>query len=104
MLPEGEAPEITKTLKAVDTVEGTKFEQTVKYSGKPKPDVEWLKNDKPIKEDRRVQVRHDSDDTSTLVINSVVLDDEASYKCVVTNSFGKTISEAEIVVLTGNTQ
>lgn len=99
--PEGKAPEFDKTLKALDVIEGKKFEQTVRYSGQPKPKVEWFKNDKPISEDSNVQILNKTDDSSTLVINSVVLDDEASYKCVVTNSFGKTVSEAEIVVLTG---
>ena len=100
-MPVGIAPEFTKTLKALDVIEGSTFEQTVQYTGKPKPDVQWLKNNKPIQEDRRVQIRHDTDDTTTLVIKKIVLEDEASYQCVVTNSFGKTVTEAEIVVLTG---
>lgn len=100
-MPEGEAPRFIKPLKSVDVVEGSRLDVEVRYTGLPKPDIEWFRNDKLIKEDKRTKIRHVTEDTCTLVISDLVLEDEAPYKCVITNSFGKAVSEAEIVVLTG---
>jgi myosin-light-chain kinase len=100
-MPEGEAPRFTKPLKSLDVVEGSGLDVEVRYTGSPKPDIKWFKDDKPIKENKRIKIRHITDDTCTLVISDLVIEDEASYKCVITNSFGKAVSEAEIVVLTG---
>lgn len=84
-------------MKPVEVVEGQETKLVCKIKGKPEPTIEWFKDDKPLKTDRRVKVDYDGE-TSTLIIKGTVLDDEALYKCVATNKFGEVSTSAELLV------
>ena len=62
-----------------------KLEATI--VGRPKPKVEWYKNEQPLQENEHYKIEHNND-TYKLIIVGVSKDDSASYKCIATNSGG----------------
>ena len=62
-----------------------KLEATI--VGRPKPNVEWFKNEQPLKENEHYKIEQ-NDDTYKLIIVGVSKDDSASYKCIATNTGG----------------
>ena len=59
----------------------------VRVSGKPLPEVKWLKDDTPLPESDNLFIRGDGD-RHTLVIKSPTPKDKGSYICVATNESG----------------
>ena len=95
--PIGESPELTSPLETVEVVEGSQAKLVCRVKGKPEPKVEWFKDDVPVKESKRVQIKYDGE-MSTLLFNETEVDDEGEYKCVVRNEFGEVASTAELLV------
>jgi hypothetical protein len=84
------APEIQGEGKGpIIVTEGEEVNIEVIVKGKPKPDVEWFKDDRLIFETakRDIKVRGDS---HYLVVLSSKLEDTGIYKCVASNKIGKT--------------
>ena len=59
----------------------------VRVSGKPLPEVKWLKNDRPIPESNDLSF-HSYNDTYTLVIKGPTPREKGTYMCVATNEYG----------------
>lgn len=96
--PEGESPQFIQPLKSQEVVEGSPVKLEVRISGEPEPDVEWFKDEQPIKDEGNFRIELDDSDGCTLIINSARHDDEGVYRCVASNDFGEAVSEAELVV------
>lgn len=96
--PEGESPKFLQPLKSQEVFEGSAAKFEVRISGEPEPDIEWFKDEQPIEEGGNFRIEFDDTDGCVLVINSARLEDEGMYRCVASNSFGKAISEAELLV------
>ena len=62
-----------------------KLEATI--VGRPKPSVEWLKNDQPLRGGSHYKIEQNND-TYKLIIVGVTKNDSASYKCIATNDGG----------------
>ena len=63
--------------------------------GKPKPQVQWLKNGQAITQDNRITISQpnlESRSSSTLTITNVGRVDAGKYSCNATNSFGSAVS------------
>lgn len=95
--PAGEAPKFIKKLTDLHVIEGDAVRLEVIVSGTPKPSVQWKAEGQPIEETRRVHVMVDGD-KHILQVEEVVLDDEAEYKCVVSNDHGTLECSAELLV------
>lgn len=59
------------------------------FSGIPKPEVTWYKDNVPITPDQRVTVREDKPNVHSLHIARSQLDDKATYTCKAKNRFGE---------------
>lgn len=65
-------------------------------------DVSWYIDDQPLKEDDRITIENEGD-VFAVVISPTELDDEAEYKCVAQNEFGKVACQSELIVEEGVT-
>ncbi|XP_024868518.1 titin-like [Temnothorax curvispinosus] len=67
------------------------------YSGNPKPDVVWYKNDKLIMNTENVKVRiFDEENRTTLTIKQTTREDDATYVCKATNEVGMIVTKAKL--------
>ena len=94
---EMKAPEFVKLPENVEINEGgtARFEAVV--AGIPEPEIEWLKDDKPIKEDHRIKLRFDNN-RSVLRVLEAELTDEGDYTCIASNKVGKCSCTIELIV------
>lgn len=86
-----------ESLQPVEVVQGTPAKLQCKVTGKPEPNIEWFKDNEPVKEDKRIKVRFDGE-LCTLKILSTELEDEGAYKCVAKNDFGSVSCASELLV------
>lgn len=63
----------------------------VKVAGNPDPEIEWTRDDQPIKESDRIQLLKKGDNVYSLVIKGAQPEDEGKYTCTATNPAGKTM-------------
>ena len=69
----------------------------VQITGRPKPKVEWLKDNKPIsKYDRRLKMEEDFIGGYALTIRDTIDHDSGEYACVATNSAGQATCSATV--------
>ena len=68
---------------------GETAELTVKLSGTPKPDIQWLKNGQPVPIDNKRIKTIEKDDNYSLIIDNAQPDDKASYTLKATNKAGE---------------
>ncbi|XP_018337981.1 PREDICTED: titin isoform X9 [Trachymyrmex septentrionalis] len=90
-------PRFIQEITDVYTKEGdiALFECT--YSGNPKPDVVWYKNDKLIMNTNNVKVRiFDKENRTTLTIKQTTKEDDATYVCKATNEIGMIVTKAKL--------
>ncbi|CAF3618249.1 unnamed protein product [Rotaria sordida] len=59
------------------------------FSGFPKPEVTWFKDNVPIVPDQRIKVHEDKPNVHSLKISSSQIDDKATYTCKAKNRFGE---------------
>ena len=71
----------------ITAVEGGEVTLNVTVKGKPRPDVEWFKDDKPLRKTSRVEIKSRGDRFSVVVMN-VTPDDSGLYKCVASSKAG----------------
>ena len=68
------------------------------FSGVPKPDVAWYKDNVPITSDQRISMREDKPNVYSLHINRSQLDDKAVYTCKAKNRFGEAEAKINLAV------
>ncbi|KYM95732.1 Myosin light chain kinase, smooth muscle, partial [Cyphomyrmex costatus] len=67
------------------------------FSGNPKPDVVWYKNDKLIMNTNNVKIRiFDKENRTTLTIKQTTKGDDATYVCKATNEIGMIVTKAKL--------
>ena len=85
---EGESGPIT-------AVEGGEVTLNVAVKGKPRPDVEWFKDDKPLRKTSRVDIRARGDRFSAVLMD-VTPDDSGLYQCVASSKAGSVTRTCEV--------
>ena len=75
--------------------EGDDVTLNVTVKGKPSPQVEWYKDDKPLRKTSRLDVKARGDKFS-LVILKVTPDDSGLYKCVASSKAGSVARTFEV--------
>jgi len=85
---EGEAGPIT-------VVEGGEVTLNVTVKGQPRPDVEWFKDEKPLRKTSRVDIKSRGDRFSAVLMN-VTPDDSGLYKCVASSKAGSVTRTYEV--------
>ena len=68
------------------------------FSGFPKPEITWYKDNVPIKADQRVTIHEDKPNVHTLKISRSVLDDKDTYTCKAKNRFGEVEAKMNLTV------
>lgn len=91
-------PKFVRTMRKAEVIEGSAAKFDVKLTGNPEPEVEWLKDDKPVKESRKFRFDEDDDGAFSLFVSDVEAGDEGVYKCVASNTKGEVSCEAELLV------
>ena len=75
--------------------EGGDVTLDVKIKGKPTPDVEWYKDDKPLRKTSRLDMKARGDKFSLVMLN-VTTDDSGLYKCVASSKAGSVTRTFEV--------
>uniref|UniRef100_A0A803V9X1 Myosin light chain kinase, smooth muscle n=1 Tax=Ficedula albicollis TaxID=59894 RepID=A0A803V9X1_FICAL len=89
--PLGIPPQFEIHPQSLEASEGQEIKFKSKVSGKPKPDVEWFKEGRPIKAGEDVEI-YDEDGIHCLWIKKACLRDSGSYSCTAVNPKGQTSS------------
>lgn len=76
---------------------GDKWTVETRFSGFPKPQVTWTKNNKKVT-DKRISIET-KENTSTITISSLVRDDTAAYTVKATNEAGSLSIECHLRVI-----
>ena len=95
--PSGKPPVFVKKLSTLHAIEGDAVRLEVIVDGMPNPTVRWFVENDLVQEDRHTHITQEGN-IHALVISKTVLDDEAEYKCVAENSFGRVECTAELLV------
>ncbi|EDO49558.1 predicted protein, partial [Nematostella vectensis] len=82
---------------SLQIMEGKMAKFEARVSGLPGPEVEWLRDGRPIKPGRRFQIEFEKD-RSVLTIIDAKLNDEGEYTCVATSKAGKDSCSVELLV------
>ena len=89
------APEISKTLEGLTTVEGQDVIFSCEVEGNPSPNVTWTKNEQRLNFTANSRLAASSTNNNhTLTITDVHRSDAGQYKCVANNSVNTSISSA----------
>ena len=93
------APEFTDEGETgpITAVEGGEVTLNVTVKGKPRPDVEWFKDDKPLRKTSRVDIKSRGDKFSAVLMN-VTPDDSGLYKCVASSKAGSVTRTFEVTI------
>lgn len=82
------APQFVGDLKqSINLFEGDNYDLDVEVTGKPKPDLEWYKNDRMVWSTSKLQISS-KENTFTMSMRDVVANDSGLYKCVARNKGG----------------
>lgn len=92
------APEFTTPLQECQAVEGQAAQLECAVKGKPKPEIKWYKDDKPLKPSDHVKIEEKVDGTQILIIDNVRAEDVGSYKCEAVNVAGKAKTDAQLQI------
>ncbi|CAF2746284.1 unnamed protein product [Rotaria sp. Silwood2] len=68
------------------------------FSGFPKPEVTWFKDNNPIVPDKRITIHEDKPNVHSLKIAPSQLDDKATYTCKAKNRFGEVEAKMNLTV------
>ena len=69
-----------------------------RVSALPKPEIQWLFNDKALKSSKKHKIRRD-EDTCTLSVRECSEEDAGTYTCRATNSEGTATTSADLRVV-----
>jgi len=67
--------------------EGDEVNLNVTINGKPKPDVKWYKDDKPLRESNRLDIKARGDKHSVVILG-IKAEDSGVYKCEAKSKMG----------------
>ena len=67
--------------------EGDEVNLSVTINGKPKPDVKWYKDDKPLRESNRLDIKARGDKHSVVILG-IKAEDSGVYKCEAMSKMG----------------
>jgi hypothetical protein len=65
------------------------FKMSVEVEGSPTPELKWYKDGQMIIESERIKIVKESEDTFSLFIEKVTIEDSGSYSVVASNSIGQ---------------
>ena len=86
-------PKILNKLDNLTVTENDQAKFTVTFSGKPKPQVKWFKNDTEIEINESIEIDESVENSQTIIIKSCQSTDHAgSYFAKVHNEFGAVAS------------
>ena len=88
----GDQPEAPLT-----ATEGGEVSLDVLINGKPKPDVKWYKDDKPLRESIRLDIRARGDKHSVVILGARA-DDSGVYKCEAKSKMGTATRTFDVMV------
>jgi hypothetical protein len=92
-------PNFTSELKSVEVGEGEEARFVARIECYPRPEVEWLRGGTKIDDEGNYEIIEDEEnDTYTLVISDVRMEDAGNVKCVASNEVGRVTSRCELVV------
>uniref|UniRef100_A0A3Q1JT26 Uncharacterized protein n=1 Tax=Anabas testudineus TaxID=64144 RepID=A0A3Q1JT26_ANATE len=102
-LPLGKStPDFTRKPVAITVQEGKKATFKAMVSGEPAPTVTWVRNKGDTDDPEKFIVRYDErTQEHILEIVSVTPDQADTYKCLVTNEYGKALCAATLNVIAG---
>ncbi|RWS07258.1 muscle M-line assembly protein unc-89-like protein, partial [Dinothrombium tinctorium] len=91
-------PSFDEKLGDISANKGDQIELKAKVSGEPAPEIQWLKDGKPIEADGdHIKIEQD-DGVCKLIIDGVNLDDVGKYAIVATNDKGSNSSEGDLKI------
>ncbi|CAM4905811.1 unnamed protein product [Rotaria socialis] len=93
------APKITKKPTDTEALLHTDAVFTIDVSGSPKPQIEWIHGDKPIKPSKKYEIVEETPTTSKLIIHDVTSEDELPVHIKVKNSLGETDTTVQLKAL-----
>ena len=91
-------PKFVQPLKDLETSRGESARLECRVSGKPDPEIVWLKGSKRIQNDGRHSTAIEQGNLCILSITGTDFQDEDAYVCTATNSTGKATTSAQLVV------
>ncbi|KAL1117095.1 hypothetical protein AAG570_004423, partial [Ranatra chinensis] len=97
-----QAPQVALQLSDQTRNEGQPVFFKCRITGKPAPQIQWMKGDKPIKPSKYFQMGREGE-VHTLRISEAFPEDEGVYKCVATNNSGSVTLSASLRVLAPDT-
>ena len=71
----------------ITVTEGGEVSLDVTVNGKPKPDVKWYKDDRPLRENNRLDIKWRGDKHSVVILG-IKPDDSGVYKCEAKSKLG----------------
>jgi len=91
-------PEFTQNLSRTIVVEGNPTRLECKVTGKPVPEVQWLKDRRSLGDDVSYEMICEEDELYTLSISATYSEHAGWYTCVARNDVGTALSEAKLTV------
>ncbi|GFS00818.1 titin [Elysia marginata] len=95
-----EVPKFIKKMETIETVENNPASFSVVVSGKPKPHVTWIRGDEELTASDNIIMEVD-DQTHTLTINKVSLDDAKVFTARAKNPAGQVACNARLKIVPG---
>ena len=93
-----ESPEFVSKLQAVHVAEGKLAEFVIKVKGIPSPTVEWLKDEKPLKDLPRYNISEEGDNVHKLTIENCRASDKGRIKCIARSKAGEKSCWADLLI------
>ncbi|XP_067827517.1 immunoglobulin superfamily DCC subclass member 4 [Heptranchias perlo] len=87
-------PMITQFPETISRIRASTARFVCKADGEPAPGIRWLKNGEDILSNGRVKIQN----SGSLVINQIGLEDAAYYQCIAENSLGMACTTAKLAV------
>ena len=78
---------------------GKNLDVEIPYSGKPLPDIKWMRNNSKLRSSKRVDVDVAKKGVALLKITGVTVDDGGEYELTVENKVGKRSAIIKVIVL-----
>ena len=92
-----EAPRILNKLDNVTISEGEPAKFAIKFAGKPKPLVKWLKDDLDIQIDESHEVLETEEDATFTIKAAKSIENSGTYYAKITNEFGEAVSNKAVL-------
>ena len=70
----------------------------VQVTGKPEPEVEWIRNGSPVRRGRKYKVQEKLHGVCCLTVLNASSSDDGEYRCVAKNREGTAMCEAKLLV------